>query len=161
MDVSENRGTPKWMVKIMENPFKMDDLGVPLFLETPISLHISQKKIGSPSLHPHQTAPTSLIQHPAPLTVLPLQKFASPLDPAFWVHSEATENGRVFFVCSGLGESFIKSCFEGSDRHIQFKEFRWPSFFGWAKGILLEKELRMPTNLRILFVGNAGNAPWL
>ena len=28
---------PKWMVKIMENPIKMDDLGVPLFLETPIS----------------------------------------------------------------------------------------------------------------------------
>ena len=28
---------PKWMVKIMENLIKMDDLGVPLFLETPIS----------------------------------------------------------------------------------------------------------------------------
>ena len=27
-------GTPKWMVKIMENPIKMDDLGVPLFSET-------------------------------------------------------------------------------------------------------------------------------
>ena len=28
---------PKWMVKIMENPIKMDDLGEnPLFLETPI-----------------------------------------------------------------------------------------------------------------------------
>ena len=27
MAVSENRGTPKWMVKIMENPIKMDDLG--------------------------------------------------------------------------------------------------------------------------------------
>ena len=27
---------PKWMVKIMENLIKMDDLGVPLFLETPI-----------------------------------------------------------------------------------------------------------------------------
>ena len=27
---------PKWMVKIKENPIKMDDLGVPLFLETPI-----------------------------------------------------------------------------------------------------------------------------
>ena len=27
---------PKWMVKIVENPIKMDDLGVPLFLETPI-----------------------------------------------------------------------------------------------------------------------------
>ena len=27
---------PKWMVKIMENPIKMDDLGgPPLFLETP------------------------------------------------------------------------------------------------------------------------------
>ena len=27
MDVSKNGGTPKWMVKIMENPIKMDDLG--------------------------------------------------------------------------------------------------------------------------------------
>ena len=36
MDVSKNSGTPKWMVKIMENPIKMDDLGVPLLLETPI-----------------------------------------------------------------------------------------------------------------------------
>ena len=27
MDVSENNGTPKWMVKIMEHPIKMDDLG--------------------------------------------------------------------------------------------------------------------------------------
>ena len=27
-------GPPKWMVKIMENPIKMDDLGVPLFSET-------------------------------------------------------------------------------------------------------------------------------
>ena len=35
MGVSKNKGTPKWMVKIMENPVKIDDLGVPLFLETP------------------------------------------------------------------------------------------------------------------------------
>ena len=27
MGVSKNGGTPKWMVKIMENPTKMDDLG--------------------------------------------------------------------------------------------------------------------------------------
>jgi len=27
MGVSKNRGTLKWMVKIMENPLKMDDLG--------------------------------------------------------------------------------------------------------------------------------------
>ena len=27
-------GPPKSMVKIMENPIKVDDLGVPLFLET-------------------------------------------------------------------------------------------------------------------------------
>ena len=26
----------KWMVKIMENPINIDDLGVPLFLETPL-----------------------------------------------------------------------------------------------------------------------------
>ena len=35
MGVSKNRDTPKWMV-YMENPIKMDDLGVPLFSETPI-----------------------------------------------------------------------------------------------------------------------------
>ena len=35
MGVSNNSGTPKWMVKIKENPIRMDDLGVPLFLETP------------------------------------------------------------------------------------------------------------------------------
>ena len=27
---------PIWMVKIMENPIKMDDLGVPLFSDTSI-----------------------------------------------------------------------------------------------------------------------------
>ena len=37
--VSKNSGIPKWMVKIMENPIKMDDFGVPLFLETPIQDH--------------------------------------------------------------------------------------------------------------------------
>ena len=26
-------GPPKWMVKIIENPIKMDDLGVPLFFK--------------------------------------------------------------------------------------------------------------------------------
>ncbi len=35
MDASKNRGTPKWMV-YSGKPIKMDDLGVPLFLETPI-----------------------------------------------------------------------------------------------------------------------------
>ena len=38
MGVSKNRvfNLPKWMVYFMENPIKMDELGVPLFLETPI-----------------------------------------------------------------------------------------------------------------------------
>ena len=36
MGVSKNSGTPKWMVYFMENPINMDELGVPLFLETPI-----------------------------------------------------------------------------------------------------------------------------
>ncbi len=35
LGVSKNEGTPKWMVKIMENPIKIHDLGVSLFLETP------------------------------------------------------------------------------------------------------------------------------
>ena len=30
------------MVKIMENPTKMDDLGIPLFLETPIFISLSE-----------------------------------------------------------------------------------------------------------------------
>ena len=32
---------PKWMVCFMENPIKMDDLGVPLFLETPMVFEFS------------------------------------------------------------------------------------------------------------------------
>ena len=35
LDVSKNRGTPKWMVYTGKH-IKMDALGVPLFLETPI-----------------------------------------------------------------------------------------------------------------------------
>ena len=38
MGISKNRGTPKWMVKIMENPIKMNDLGAPLFSETSICI---------------------------------------------------------------------------------------------------------------------------
>ena len=37
MGVSKNRGTPKWMV-YNGKLIKMDDFGVPLFLETPICL---------------------------------------------------------------------------------------------------------------------------
>ena len=39
MGVSKNRGTPKWMVFIMENPIRMDDLGgfsTPIFGSTSI-----------------------------------------------------------------------------------------------------------------------------
>ena len=38
LDVSKNRGVypTKWMVKIMENLIKINDLGVPLFSETPM-----------------------------------------------------------------------------------------------------------------------------
>ena len=38
MGVSKNTGTPKWMVKIMENPINMDDFGgfTPIFGNTQI-----------------------------------------------------------------------------------------------------------------------------
>ena len=52
MGVSKNSGTPKWMVKIIENPIKMDDLGVPLFLEIPIFtmiMIVSGKSINQPA----------------------------------------------------------------------------------------------------------------
>ena len=42
MDVSKNRGTPKWMVKIIEKTYEqMDDLGVfpHMFGSTPIWIH--------------------------------------------------------------------------------------------------------------------------
>ena len=44
MGVSKNKATPKWMVKIMENLIKMDDLGVPLFSETSI-WNMSEKRV--------------------------------------------------------------------------------------------------------------------
>ena len=38
LDVSKNRGTPKWMVKMRENPIKMHDLeGTPIFGNTQLS----------------------------------------------------------------------------------------------------------------------------
>ncbi len=39
MDVSKTRGIPKWMVYNGKPYEQMDDLGVPLVLETPISVH--------------------------------------------------------------------------------------------------------------------------
>ena len=36
MGVSKNYGTPKWMVYKGKPNEQMDDLGVPLFMETPI-----------------------------------------------------------------------------------------------------------------------------
>ena len=55
MGVSKNSGTPKWMVKIMENPIKMDDLGVPLFLETPICAMVKSRYIGDRLIPPLMT----------------------------------------------------------------------------------------------------------
>ena len=40
LGVSKNRGIPKMDGFLRENPIKMDDLGVPLFSETSISVHV-------------------------------------------------------------------------------------------------------------------------
>ena len=48
MDVSKNRGIPKWMVKIIENPIKMDDLGIGnTHIEVRTNLHFHQKLNGT------------------------------------------------------------------------------------------------------------------
>ena len=52
MGVSKNRGTPKWMV-YNGKPYKMDDLGLPLFSETSIYLgNINPQKITQPTRGP-------------------------------------------------------------------------------------------------------------
>ena len=72
LGVSKNRGTPKWMAKIMENPIKMDDLGVPLFLETSICIQNNLGTSWDPKLipldrisqlHPHNSLPQFLPWH--------------------------------------------------------------------------------------------------
>ena len=62
MGVSKNRGKKtKWMVKIIENPIKIDDLGVPpLFLETPKEIHFAKEKSKGPGPQERQESTISL-----------------------------------------------------------------------------------------------------
>ena len=59
MAVSKNRGTPKWMV-YNGKLIKMDDLGVPLFLETPKQL----KKLPGPNMEWPNHLPDRPVQPP-------------------------------------------------------------------------------------------------
>ena len=51
MGISKNRGTPKWMV-YNGKPNKIDDLGIPLFLETPICFVVFCPAFKTPRLKP-------------------------------------------------------------------------------------------------------------
>ena len=47
----KNRDTPKWMVNIMENPIRMDDLWVPLFSEISICIQNCLQNFQHPRDH--------------------------------------------------------------------------------------------------------------
>ena len=69
MGVSKDRGTPKWMVYFMEIPYEqIDDLGVPLFLETPILLYPIPSMYGIFTYIYHRFKPN-------------VGKYTSPMDP--------------------------------------------------------------------------------
>jgi len=54
MDVSKNRGTPKWMVKIMENPIKMDDLGGKPTIFGNTHMYLSGPRFGKEANFPYR-----------------------------------------------------------------------------------------------------------
>ena len=56
------KGIPKWMVKIMENPIKIDDFGVLLLLETPVLIEVYMILSRNTS---HKSTKSLLPQHSA------------------------------------------------------------------------------------------------
>ena len=80
MGVSKNRGTPKWMVKIMENPIKIDDLGAItaifrnthmihhlwVFLHHLLVGHLSATKKTSWGRNPGASSRVFVERHPTP-----------------------------------------------------------------------------------------------
>ena len=66
MGVSKNRGTPKWMVYGGKPYLLMDDLGVPLFLETPIYKYLFFDLPLTQSESPPRWHETVLVGNPIP-----------------------------------------------------------------------------------------------
>ena len=110
MDVSKNWGyfPPKWMVKIMENPIKMDDFGVPLFLETPTCL-LECSKDESETLLPKKNSirsdsPRILEQSHRPKRRKSLRKNMCLVNPFFeiWIKHVSFKIPRILFSFSKL-----------------------------------------------------------
>ena len=97
LGVSKNRATPKWMVKIMKNPIKIDDLGGKPIIFGNIHLHPPRKKDGWESF-PIQSPPSDFLD----LSLITLQQPKHPNLGFRWFWMRVWKPGD-FFIGENVG----------------------------------------------------------